>query len=458
MSYSPSWDLLVCGGTVLTLEPGSDPIPNGGVAIADGRVVAVGPEEELLDQGPHSEVLEASGCLILPGLVNTHSHLAMTLLRGLADDLPLKAWLEEHIWPAEKQHMTREAVRVGTQLAAAEQLLAGVTTTTDMYFFDDEVGDALAEAGMRGVVAESLLDFPTPRCSGPDEMIERQRELIDKFRDHPLITPSVAPHSPYTVGAASLAREAELADELDVPLQIHLSETRWEVEKLLEEKGASPVAYLADLGVLSERTVAAHCVHVSADDIEILAELEVGVAHNPVSNLKLGSGIAPVPAMLAAGIKVGLGTDGTASNNTLDLLRDMQLAALLHKGASREPTVLPAREALRMATAGGAKVLGLADRVGVLREGMEADLVCIDVGGAHSTPLYDPYSHLVYAARAADVRHTVVRGRITVKDRELQTLDLEEIRTKATEIAVKIGAKPPRAVPDPGSASSSNPG
>jgi len=438
MSHSPSWQLLVFGGTILTMEPDSRPIENGALAVADGKIAAVAPAEELFEQAPTAQVLDASGCLVIPGLVNTHSHLAMTLLRGLADDLPLKAWLEEHIWPAEREHMTRETVRVGTRLAAAEQLLAGITTTTDMYFFDDEVGTTLAEVGMRAVVAESLLDFATPRCSGPDEMIERQREVIEMFRDHPLITPSVAPHAPYTVSAANLVREAELAEEYDVPLQIHLAETRWEVEKLLEEKGMSPVAYLADLGFLSERTVAAHCVHVSPEDIEILADLEVGVSHNPVSNLKLGSGVAPVPAMLEAGVKVGVGTDGAASNNTLDLLRDVQLAALLHKGVGGNPTALPARQALELATVGGARVLGLDDRVGRLVEGYEADVVCIDVTGAQAVPMYDPYSHLAYAARACDVRHVLVRGKLLVRNRSLETMDLDEVTAQALNAAAGI--------------------
>ncbi|MCG6964537.1 MAG: amidohydrolase [Acidobacteria bacterium] len=438
MSYSPSWDLLVFGGTILTMEPGTAPIVNGALAIADGRIAAVGPAEELVEQAPTGEVLDAAGCLIIPGLVNTHSHLAMTLLRGLADDLPLKSWLEQHIWPAEREHMNRESVRVGTRLAVAEQLLAGITTTTDMYFFDDEVGKVLAEAGMRGVVAESLLDFQTPRCSGPNEMLERQRELLEAFHDHPLITPAVAPHAPYTVSAANLVHEAELADEFDAPLHIHLAETRWEVQKLLEEKGMSPVAYLADLGVLSEHTVAAHCVHVSPEDIEVLADLEVGVSHNPVSNLKLGSGIAPVPAMIAAGVKLGLGTDGAASNNTLDLLRDAQLAALLHKGVGGDPTALPAKQTIELVTAGGARVLGLDDRIGMLREGYEADLVCLQVTAPHTTPLYDPYSHLAYAARAADVLHVLVRGRAVVRDRQLTTLDLEEIRAQVKEVTDKI--------------------
>jgi 5-methylthioadenosine/S-adenosylhomocysteine deaminase len=438
MSSEANWDMLVVGGTVLTMEPGSEPIRNGAVAVADGRIAAVGPAEELLELAPSGEVLNAGNCIILPGLVNTHSHLAMTVLRGIADDLPLKQWLEEHIWPVEKEHINREVVRLGTELAAAEQLLAGVTTTTDMYFFGDEVCSVLADAGMRGVVAESLIGFPTPRCATSDEMFQKQRDLIEAYRNHPLILPSVAAHSPYSVSAIDLVREAELAEEFGVPMQIHLSETSWEVEKLLSEKGVSPVAYLADLGVLSDRTVAAHCVHVSPEDIEILAEFETGVSHNPVSNLKLASGVAPVPAMVAAGVKVGLGTDGAASNNTLDLLRDMQLAALLHKGITGDPTVLPARAMLEMATSEGAKVLGLANRIGSLTEGREADIVCIKVDGPHTAPMYDPYSHLVFAARASDVRHVVIRGRIIVRNRALQTLDLDRIEAQVREFSESV--------------------
>lgn len=438
MARDANWDLLVVGGTVLTMEPDAAPIANGAVAITDGRIAAVGPAEQLLEGAAAGEVLQASDCLVLPGFVNTHGHLAMSLLRGIADDLPLMQWLNDHIWPAEKQHMERDAVRLGTELAAAEQLLAGITTTTDMYFFGDDVGDVLATAGMRGVVAESLIDFATPRCSGPEEMLQRQLELIDAFRDHPLITPSVAAHAPYSVCAANLVREAELAEEHEVPFQIHLSETRWEVEKLLAEKGLSPVAYLADLGVLSERVVAAHCVHVSPEDIELLAELEVGVAHNPVSNLKLASGVAPVPAMLAAGVTVGLGTDGAASNNTLDLLRDLQLATLLHKSTTGDATALPARTALEMLTAGGARVLGLGDRVGRLVEGLEADIACLSIDGPHTVPMYDPYSHVVFASRAADVRHTIVRGRVLVRDRQLETIDLERVRGAARSFAARV--------------------
>ncbi len=440
MSVAASWEKIVLGGTVLTMEPGSAPLPNGAVAVADGRVAAVGPAEELLEMAPTGDVVTATNCVILPGLVNTHSHLAMTLLRGLADDLPLQNWLEHHIWPAEKTHMNRETVRLGTQLAAAEQLLAGVTTTTDMYFFGDEVASVLAEAGMRGVVAESLIDFPTPRCATPEEMMEKQKELIEQFHDHPLITPSVAAHAPYTVSAKNLVAEAELAEEHGVPLQIHLSETRWEVEKLLQEKGVSPVTYLADLGVLSERVIAAHCVHLAPEDIDLLAEFEVGVSHNIVSNLKLASGISPVPAMIERGVKLGLGTDGAASNNTLDLLRDMQLTALVHKGTTGDPTALPARKVLEMATVDGARVLGIDSLVGTLTEGNQADLICIDTNRAHATPLYDPYSHIVFAARAADVKHVMVGGRVVVRNRRLETLDLEALLSEAHTVGERIRA------------------
>jgi 5-methylthioadenosine/S-adenosylhomocysteine deaminase len=438
MNEEANWDLLVVGGTVLTMEPDAEPIKSGAVAVADGRIAAVGPAEELLEMSPSGDVLNAGNCLVLPGLVNTHSHLAMTLLRGIADDIPLMQWLESHIWPAEKEHMTRESVRLGTELAAAEQLLAGVTTTTDMYFFGDEVSTVLADAGMRAVVAESLIGFPTPRCATTGDMLSKQRELIEAFLDHPLIIPSVAAHSPYSVAAADLVAEAELAEEYEVPMQIHLAETAWEVEKLLQEKGLSPVAYLADLGLLSERIVAVHCVHVSPEDIELLAEFESGVSHNPVSNLKLASGISPVPALLEGGVRLGLGTDGAASNNTLDLLRDMQLAALLHKGTSADPTVLPARTMLELATSGGAQILGLGSRIGTLTEGREADLICLAIDGPHTAPMYDPFSHVVFAARASDVRHVMVQGRVVVRNRELQTLDRERIEAQVREFSESI--------------------
>jgi len=438
MNVSPTWETIVLGGTVLTMEPGSEEIRNGAVAIADGKIAAVGPAEELLELAPTGDLVTATDCIIMPGFVNTHSHLAMTLFRGLADDLPLMEWLERHIWPAEREHMDRDMVRLGTQLAAAEQLLAGITTTTDMYFFGDEVARTLATVGMRGVVSEPVIGIPTPRAKTTEEMVARQLELIEAYRDHPLITPSVAAHSPYMVQAPDLVQQAEIAEEHGIPLQIHLSETRGEVEKSLDEKGMSPVAYLADLGVLSERLIAAHCVHVSAGDIDTLVEFEVGVSHNPVSNLKLASGVAPIPAMVERGVKLALGTDGAASNNTLDLLRDMQLTALVHKGVSGDATVLAARKMVEMLTVDGADVLGLSRTTGMLVEGLQADLICLAVDGPRATPLFDPYSHLVFSARAGDVRHVIVGGQVVVRNRKLETIDLDGVLAEARSFANRL--------------------
>jgi len=434
-TFPPQVDLLVRGGTVLTME-GTPPIRDGAVAVHQGRIVAVGGATEISANA--SQVLDAQGGLILPGFVNTHTHLAMVLLRGLADDLPLKVWLEEHIWPAEKAVMDRETVRLGTLWAAVESLKAGVTCVCDMYFHAPTVAETLVQAGLRGVVPESIIDFPTPSCPSPEVAFERQRELCERFRQHPLITPAVAAHAPYSVNAGNLAKAADLAEEFDVPLLIHVAETRWEMETFRKEKGTTPVRYLADLGVLSSRTVAAHCVHVTEEDIELLAELAVGVASNPVSNLKLGSGVAPLPQMLERGVKVGFGTDGAASNNTLDLLRDVQLAALLYKGLTQDPTCMPAPVVARLLTRGGAEVLGLGAEIGTLAVGKRADIVCLDCREPHTVPLYDPESHLVYAARSSDVRHVVVDGRVVVEERRVLTVDEAALRQEVQQLAQRI--------------------
>ncbi len=430
-------DLIVRGGTVLPMAPGSEPIADGVVAVKGREIVAVGPAAEVAATA--ATVLDARGGLIMPGMVNTHTHLAMTLLRGFADDLPLKTWLEERIWPAERALMNRETVGLGTRLAAAESLLAGVTCVCDMYFFADRITEVLEEVGLRGVVPESLIDLATPACPTPDVALARQREMLESLAGHPLVVPAVAPHSPYTVSAANLVMEAELAEEFEAPLIIHLAETRWELEKIHAEKGVSPTAYLADLGILSDRTVAAHCVHVSEDDLELLAEFDVGVASNPVSNLKLASGLAPVPQMLARGVKVSFGTDGAASNNTLDLLRDGQLAALVYKGITGDPTVLPARTLVELLTLGGARVLGLDDRIGTLEPGKLADVVCFGVDAPHATPVFDPFAHLAYAARASDVRHVVVNGSVTVEDSSIRTLDLAAVQDEVRRVAARVG-------------------
>ncbi|MGE5236304.1 MAG: amidohydrolase family protein [Acidobacteriota bacterium] len=432
------FDLIVRGGTVLTMAPGARPVPDGAVAVKDGAIVAVGPERELADGASDVPTLDAGGGLILPGFVNTHTHLAMTLLRGFADDLPLVDWLEKHIWPTEKILMSADHVETGTRLAAAESLRAGVTCVCDMYFHAERVIKAVADIGLRAVVPESLIDFATPACPTPEAALKRQRELLEQYRDHRLAVPAVAAHAPYSVSAVNLVKEAELADEFGAPLIIHLAETRWEVEKIMAEKGVSPVAYLADLGVLSERMVAAHCVHVSEGDLDLLAEFDVGVASNPVSNLKLSSGVAPLPQMLSRGLKVSFGTDGAASNNTLDLLRDVQLAALLYKGISGDPTCMPAQTVVELLTLGGANVLGLADKIGSLEVGKRADIVCLALDQLHATPSYDPYAHVVYAARATDVRHVVVDGRTVVENGRMLTCDETELCDRVREVAAGL--------------------
>ena len=437
-------DLIVTGGTVLTMAPGSEPIADGAVAVRGGAIVAVGPAAAVLADAKPARRLDAGGGLILPGFVNTHTHLAMVLLRGLADDLPLREWLEQHIWPAERAMMDAEMVALGTRLAAAELLKAGVTTACDMYFHSGRVIEVVKAAGLRTVVPESLIDFATPACPTPAHALARQRELLELFRDDPLVVPAVAPHSPYSVSAENLVKEAELAEEFGAPLIIHLAETRWEVEKIRSAKGVTPVAYLADLGILSERTVAAHCVHVDEADLDLLAEFEVGVASNPASNLKLASGVAPLPQMLARGIKVSFGTDGAASNNTLDLLRDAQMAAMIYKGLSGDPTTMPARTVAELLTVGGARVLGLDGRIGTLEPGKRADLICLAVDSPHATPVYDPFSHLAYAARASDVRHTVVDGEVVVEDRRLTRIDEAELLESVRHAAAKVKAAVPR--------------
>ncbi|MFI5168699.1 MAG: amidohydrolase family protein [Thermoanaerobaculales bacterium] len=433
-------ELIIKGGTVLTMTPDSEPLPDGAVAVRGGEIVAVGPASDVLAHAGSARVLDAGGGLILPGFVNTHTHLAMVLLRGLADDLPLKEWLEQHIWPAERALMNAETVALGSRLAAAECLKAGVTTVCDMYFHAERIIGVVKEVGLRAVVPESLFDFATPSCPSPEYALARQRELLERYRDDPLVVPAVAPHSPYTVSAENLVKEAELAEEFGAPLIIHVAETRWEAETIQSSKGVTPVAYLADLGILGERTVAAHCVHVTEPDLDLLAEFEVGVASNPASNLKLGSGVAPLPQMLARGIKVSFGTDGAACNNTLDLLRDAQLAALLYKGLGGNPTVMPARTLAELLTIGGARVLGLEHRIGTLEVGKRADVICLAADEPHAVPLFDAFSHLAYAARAADVRHVVVDGNVVVTDHHLVRVDETALLAEVRDAAARVHA------------------
>jgi 5-methylthioadenosine/S-adenosylhomocysteine deaminase len=426
-------DLLIFNGTVLTMDPPGTMIQNGAVAVCEDRITWVGPAAEALAT-PATRRMDARGGIILPGLVNTHTHAAMTLFRGLADDLPLMSWLNDHIFPAEAK-LTEEKVYWGALLACAEMILSGTTCFCDMYLFEGAVARAAKDAGMRAVVGEVLFDFPSPHYGPVDQGFSYTRDLAMKWKDDPLISIAVEPHSPYLCAPTLLQQAQRLATDLDLLLVIHVSETRSEVEEIQKRYGMTPVQHLAALGVLSPRLLACHCVVLSQEDIALLKTHDVKVAHNPESNMKLASGIAPVPAFLAAGICVGLGTDGCASNNNLDMFREMDTAAKLHKVNTLDPTVMDAGKTLCMATRDGARALGLDRVIGSLTPGKKADLIVIDTRKPHLVPLYKPESHLVYAVSGSDVSHSVINGKVVMEDRKLMTLDLEVIMEKVRRIA-----------------------
>jgi 5-methylthioadenosine/S-adenosylhomocysteine deaminase len=375
--------------------------------------------------------------LILPGLINAHTHAAMSLFRGLADDLPLEDWLNSHIFPAER-HLDREFVYWGTKLAVAEMLLSGTTTFCDMYLFADAVARAAGETGIRAVIGEVLYDFPSPNYGPPAEGLRFSEELCRTYQGHPRVSAAIQPHAVYTCSPDLLQQCGELAANLRVPLIIHLSETHKEVAYCQTAYGATPVKHLHNLGLLNRHLLADHAVVLTEEDMELLAAQGAKVAHCPESNMKLASGIAPVTELLAKGVPVGLGTDGCASNNNLDLLQEMDTAAKLQKVRHLDPTALPATQALALATRGGARALGLEAEVGALISGLKADLIVLDLNQPHLTPLYDPYSHLVYAAGGADVQTVMVHGQILVQDKRLVAFDVEETLAKARKLGRKV--------------------
>ncbi len=427
-------DLLLTGAVVLTLDGGRQTFAPGGVAVKGNAIAGVGAASEMTAAFRAQRHLDYPQGLILPGLINAHTHAAMALFRGLADDLPLEDWLNSHIFPAER-HLNRELVYWGTKLAVAEMLLSGTTCFCDMYLFADAVAQAAAETGIRAVVGEVLYDFPSPNYGPPAEGLRFSEHLFAAYATHPRVRVAVMPHAVYTCSPDLLAEAGELAARLGTLLVTHLSETAKEVAYCQAAYGLTPVGHLHRLGLLHHRLLADHCVVLSEADRELFAASGAGVAHCPESNMKLASGIAPVADLLQRGVPVGLGTDGCASNNNLDLFQEMDTAAKLQKVHLLDPTVLPAPTALSLATELGARVLGWDREVGRLAPGYRADLVVLDLDQPHLTPLYDPYSQVVYAARGADVRTVLVDGRILVKDGELVSFDLEETLGKAREVA-----------------------
>ena len=432
-----SVSLLLTAAWVMPLTPGEEIFAPGAVAVRGAKLAAVGPMAEITGRFEAERVLDYPQGLILPGLINAHTHAAMALFRGLADDLPLEEWLNSHIFPAEK-HLDYQFVYWGTRLAVAEMLLSGTTTFCDMYLFTDAVAQAAVDTGIRAVVGEVLYDFPSPNYGPPENGLRFTEELCRTYQSHPRVRVAVEPHAVYTCSPALLEKSKALADQYHSRWIIHLSETAREVADCLEHYGDTPVGHLHRLGLLTGNTVADHAVALTDRDMELLAASGAGVAHCPESNMKLASGMAPVANLLARGVPVALGTDGCASNNNLDMLTELDTAAKLAKVRELDPTALPARQALALATRSGARVLGLEGETGVLTPGLKADLVVIDLDQPHLTPLYDPYSHLVYAATGADVQTVMVEGRILVEDRRLLAFDLAETLRRARELGRKV--------------------
>jgi 5-methylthioadenosine/S-adenosylhomocysteine deaminase len=434
---------LFVDGIVLTMNPTFDCFARGAVAVEDDRIVAVGPVDDILSAYQAPDVVSCTGKVIIPGLVNGHTHAPMTLLRGLADDLRLDVWLLGYMMPVEREFVSPEFVRLGTRLACAEMIRSGVTCFADMYYFEEYVAGAAADAGMRAVCAETILKQPAPDAYSYEESLRKCRQFIEHWQGHALVTPAVGPHAQFTSTPEILRISVQMAQQYQVPLLTHVSETAQEVIDCLQEHGMPVVPWLQANGILETRLIAAHCVHINENEKQLLKAAGAGVIHNPSSNLKLASGIAPVTRMLQRGLTVGIGTDGPASNNDLDMFDEIRLAAFLAKGSSGDPTVLPARQAFAMATIEGARALHLAEEIGSLEPGKRADLAVVDLCQLHNTPGFERdadniYSRLVYAAKSTDVTDVMVNGRWLMRDRSLLTLSETDIRAEAAETAGRI--------------------
>lgn len=433
-------DILITGGILLTMAAPADIIEEPMIGIRDGKILFVEKGNLRSGYSPEArEVIDASGCLILPGLVNTHTHLPMILFRGLADDLPLMTWLNDHIFPAERRFINRETVYTASLLAIAEMILSGTTTFCDGYFFESSVARAAIVSGMRGVVSQGFIDFPSPDRPDSSGHTAIAEKFMKKWQNRsPLVTAALVCHSPYICSPDTLRTIKAVTRSHDSLFLIHLAETREEVALLRERYGKKPVHHLRDLDLLDEATVAAHCIWLEEDELDLLAQSGVKVAHNPESNMKLGAGVAPVPEMLRRGIDVGLGTDGCASNNNLDLFGEMGMCAKLHKVFSSDPTAMQAEKVVEMATLGGARVLGMADRIGSITPGKCADIILVNMKKPHLTPLYHPFSHLVYAASGADVLTSIIGGQVVMRNRRLLTIDLNEVMGEVRRIGEAI--------------------
>lgn len=438
-------DTLFTNAIVLTMDGKLNQYDPGAVAVKGDTIVAVGPEADIKKEYSGSEVIDCNGKVLMPGLVNAHTHVPMTLLRGLADDLRLDVWLMGYMLPVEREFVSPEFVRLGTLLACAEQIRSGITTFNDMYYFEDDIAQATADAGMRAVCGQSVMKYPAPDAASFDDSLAMSREFIMKWKGHPLIVPAVAPHAPYSTTPEILRACANLAKEFDVPLHIHISETAFEVETMRNEQGMPVVPYVKKQGLLEAKVIAAHCVHIDIGEIRTLQHVNAGISHNPSSNLKLASGFAPVQKMLENGLNVGIGTDGPASNNDLDMFEEVRLASFVAKASSNDPTVVPAATALLMATRMGAQALHIGHLTGSLEPGKRADLIIVDTSPTHNSPRFrrDPnnaYAQLVFASKSTDVTDVMVNGKWLMREHKLLTLNEADLLKQARALAQKIDA------------------
>jgi 5-methylthioadenosine/S-adenosylhomocysteine deaminase len=439
MAAAAPCDLIFSAHYVVTMSGQRRVIENGAVAVRGERIVAVGTRAEIDRNWQPARRVDRPNALLTPGLINTHTHAAMSLFRGIADDLKLQDWLNNFIFPAEAKNVSPDFVRWGTRLACLEMLLSGTTTFTDMYYFEDVVAEVAKEAGMRGVLGESVIRFPVADAKTPADALKYAEKFLDRFRNDSLVVPAVAPHAPYTNSDDTLRAARTLANKYNAPILIHLSETKQENDDSQKEFHQSPTQRLNAIGFFAGRTVGAHCVWVDPKDMDILKAKNVGVAHCPSSNMKLASGAASVVAMLAKGIAVGLGTDGPAgSNNDFDMFEEADLAAKLQKFVRNDPQALPATQAFEMATIGGARVLGLEKEIGSLETGKRADMISVDLDAPNAVPLYDVYSQLVYALKGSNVRDVLVNGKDVVRDKRCLTLDSPAVIAKAQEYGLKV--------------------
>lgn len=431
-------DLSITNGWILTMDNENSELKSGTIYVHQGKILDISAAP--LPQYETQKVIDAAGKVVMPGFVNTHTHAAMTIFRGFADDMALQEWLNDYVFPYEKKYVTREAVLAGTELAISEMLLSGTTTFADMYFFEKAVAALCEKTGIRAVLAEGLTDFTTPNKKTPAASMAYTEELAQHYRHSALVSIAVAPHAPYSCSAQLLKTARTLAEKYDLLYHTHVAETQWEFDSFRKKHGLTPVEYLNKTGVLYEKTLAAHSVHLTAGDISTFAARNVAVAHNPECNMKLASGAAPVPAMLRSGMRVGLGTDGVGSNNNLDILQEAHTAALLHKLTSHNAATMPAPQLVRMMTIGGAEALGLDDVTGSLEKGKAADIIIIGMEQPHLVPVYNVYSQIIYSMNSTDIETVIVNGRPMMENRQLLSISKENAIAKVRTVVERIQA------------------